>query len=143
MEAELSAGKIDRLLNVLSTLYDEPPFMSHQELYALIDAIKQGEIPWNSFSVCYNGLRPQDNVLNPLPAWMNENYEIWFRDPLQVLESQIANPEYNKMMDFAPKRVYHVGKRQYNDLMSGNWAWDQAVHRDVSHFGRKVTLLIG
>lgn len=106
--------------------------MSHQELYSLIDAIKQGEIPWNSFSVTYNGVRPQGNLPSPQPAWMDEKYEIWFRDPLQVLESQIANPEYKGMIDFSPKRVYHKGKRQYNDLMSGNWAWDQAVRQGAS-----------
>ena len=124
VKAEMSAGKIDQLLNLLASLYDtQPPFMSHRELYSTIDAIKQGEIPWNSFSITYGGVRPQQNP----PAWMNESYEVWFRSPLQVLEGQIANPEYENMMDFAPKRVYHKGKRQYSDLMSGNWAWDQAV----------------
>ena len=122
----MSAGKIDQLLNLLASLYDgQPPFMSHRELYSTIDAIKQGEIPWNSFSITYNGVRPQQNP----PVWMNESYEVWFRSPLQVLEGQIANPEYENMMDFAPKQVYHKGKRQYSDLLSGNWAWDQAVCR--------------
>src|ERR1700691_887408 len=62
VEAELSAGKIDRLLNLLSLLYAKPPFMFHRELYSLIDAIKQGEIPWNSFSLAYNSVRPQDDL---------------------------------------------------------------------------------
>jgi Plavaka transposase len=125
----MSARKIDQLLTILGSLYDaEPPFMSHRELYSTIDAIKQGEIPWNSFSVAYSGVRPQQNA----PAWMDASYEIWFRSPLQVLEGQIANPEYNDMMDFTPKRVYHEAKRQYTDLMSGNWAWDQAVCRAMA-----------
>ena len=120
----MPAGKIDRLLNILALFHDgQPPFTSHRELYSMIDAIKQGEIPWNSFSISYNGVRPQQNP----PPWMDASYEVWFRSPLQVLEGQIANPEYKNMMDFAPKRVYHEGKRQYSDLMSGNWAWDQAV----------------
>ena len=125
----MSAGKIDRLLTLLASLYDgQPPFMSHRELYATIDTIKQGEIPWNSFSVTYNGVRPQRNP----PAWMDASYEVWFRSLLQVLKGQISNPEYSDLMDFTPKQVYREGKRQYTDLMSSNWAWDQAVCRAMA-----------
>ena len=91
----MSAGKIDKLLNVLLALYDtQPPFTSSQELYSLIDSIKQGDVPWNSFSVAYDGTCPPDGM--PQPPWMDETYEVWFRDPLQVLENQIANPEDRK-----------------------------------------------
>jgi hypothetical protein len=38
---------------------------------------------------------------------MDASHEIWFRSPLQVLEGQIANPEYKDMMDFTPKWVYY------------------------------------
>ena len=131
-EEEMSAGKINKLLNVLSALYDtQPPFTSSQELYTLIDSIKQGDVPWNSFSVAYDGTCPPDSM--PQPPWMDETYEVWFRDPLQDLETQIANPDFNDMINFSPKRVYHSGKRQYNDLMSGNWAWEQAVSRYTSY----------
>ena len=122
----MSAGKIDTLLKLMATLYDtQPPFTSHQELYMLIDAIKQGDIPWNSFLVAYNGTQPSDRA--PRPLWMDERYEVWFRDPLQVLKNQVANPDFKDTIDFSPKQVYHNGMRQYNDLMSGNWAWDQVV----------------
>ena len=125
----MSAGKINQLLTLLASLYDgQPPFMSHQELYATIDTIKQGKIPWNSFSVAYNGVCPQWNP----PAWMDASYEVWFRSPFQVLEGQISNPEYNDMMDFMPKQVCRKGKCQYTDLMSGNWAWNQAVCRAMA-----------
>jgi hypothetical protein len=126
VEEEMSAGKIDKLLKLLSDVYDtQPPFTSSQQLYTLIDTIKQGDVPWNGFSVSYDGARPPEGA--PQPPWMNEKYEVWFRDPLRVLENQITNPDFNGLMDLSPKRVYHKGKRQYNDLMSGNWAWEQAV----------------
>ena len=65
-EEEMSAGKIDKLLNILSALYDtQPLFTSYQELYALIDSIKQGDVPWNSFSVAYDGACPPDSMLQP------------------------------------------------------------------------------
>ena len=109
----------------------QPLFTSSQELYALIDSIKQGDVPWNSFSVTYDGARPPDSM--PQPPWMDDKYEVWFRDPLQVLKNQITNPDFKDMMDFSPKRVYHKGKRQYSDLMSGNWAWEQAVSQYTSY----------
>jgi hypothetical protein len=127
----MSAGKIDILLKLIASLYDtQPPFTSHQELYVLIDAIKQGDVPWNSFSIAYNGPQPPDSV--PRPPWMDVEYEVWFRDPLQVLENQVANPDFKDAMDYSPKWVYHKGKHQYSDLMLGNWAWDQAVSQQTS-----------
>ena len=122
----MSAGKIDKLFKLLADVYNtQPPFTSSQQLYKMIDAIKQGDVSWNSFSVAYDGARPPEGA--PQPPWMSENHEVWFRDPLQVLENQIANPDFKGLMDLSPKRVYHKGKHQYNDLMSGNWAWEQAV----------------
>ena len=139
----MSAGKIDKLLKVLSALYDtEPLFTGHQFMYKSIDAIKQGDVPWNGFSVTYNGPCPPENV--PRPPWMDEKHEVWFRDPLQVLKSQLANPDFNGMIDFLPKRVYHRGKHQYTDLMSGNWAWEQVVTLAIlSKLWSLLTLSVG
>jgi hypothetical protein len=126
VEEEMSAGKIDKLLQLLADVYDtQPPFKSSQKWYTLIDTTKQGDVLWNGFSVSYNGAHPPEGV--PQPPWMNDKHEVWFRDPLQVLENQIANPNFNDLMDLSPKQVYHKGKCQYNNLMSGNWAWEQAV----------------
>jgi hypothetical protein len=126
VEEEMSAGKIDKLLKLLTALYDTPPlFTGYQELYKMIDRIKQGDVPWNSFSVGYDGACPPENVLQP--PWMDEKYKVWFRDPLQVLNNRITNPYFNGLMDLSPKQVYHKRKCQYSNFMSGNWAWEQAV----------------
>jgi len=43
---EMSAGKIDKLINILGALYDNaPPVSGHKELYSIIDSIKQGDVP--------------------------------------------------------------------------------------------------
>jgi len=122
----MSAGKIDRLLHLLAAAYPDkpPPFADHTELYSIIDSITDGDIPWESFSVSFNGALPE---AGPIPPWMEEKYEVWFRDTLAVAEQQIGNPDFDKEMDYAPKRVSHKGKRRYKDFMSGNWAWEQAV----------------
>jgi hypothetical protein len=130
VDEEMSAGKIDKLLNILAALYpDQPPVSDHKELYAIIDSITEGDVPWNSFSVSYDGPRPDTN--NVAPIWMDEKYEVWFRDPLTVMENQIGNPDFNSHFDYAPKQVFRKGKRRYGDVMSGNWAWEQAVRTSL------------
>jgi hypothetical protein len=114
IEEEMSAGKIDKLLKLLADVYDtQPLFTSSQKLYTLINTIKQGDVPWNGFSVSYNGARPPEGV--PQPPWMNEKHEVWFRDPLQVLENQITNPNFNGLMDLSPKRCTHSKVRAVTD----------------------------
>ncbi|KAF8961217.1 hypothetical protein BDZ97DRAFT_1664537, partial [Flammula alnicola] len=132
---EMSAGKIDRLMNLLASLYDQPPpFADHKELYSIIDSVQQGDVPWDSFSIAYNGPRPEEG---PVPPWMDQKFEVWFRDVLQVLENQIGNPDFKGEMDYAPKRVSRNRKRRYRDLMSGNWSWEQAdeIAKDESTHG--------
>ncbi len=126
-EVEMSAGKVDKLLELLAALYPEraPSISDHKELYRLIDSIRQGDIPWDSFSVQYNSALLDPNT--PRPPWMDQAYEIWFRNPLHMLETQIRNPDFKDEMDYAPKQVFYKGKRRYHNLMSGNWAWEQAV----------------
>ncbi|KAG6823744.1 hypothetical protein H0H92_009155, partial [Tricholoma furcatifolium] len=123
-EEQMSAAKINRLLHLLACMYpDEPPQNTRaHEIYSLIDDIKHGNVPWDSFSIKYNGKLPTEG---PIPPWMTQEHEVWFQDPLQVLENQIRNPSFEGQFDYAPKRVFHEGKRQFRDLMSGNWAWSQ------------------
>ncbi|KAH9484630.1 hypothetical protein JR316_0004112 [Psilocybe cubensis] len=136
VEEEMSAGRIDRLSQILGANYpdQDPPFANHSDMYACIDSIKQGNIPWTSFSVTYNGKLPKDG---PIPEWMTQKYEVWFRNPLDVLEQQIGNPTYVGNIDYAPKRYYWNGKRRYRNLMSGQWAWLQAnkIAQDIKCHG--------
>ena len=123
----MSAGKIDKLLNILAALYpsNDPPVADHKELYSIIDDIKAGDVAWNSFSVQYNGEVPEDRAM--VPPWMEQTYKVWFRNPLHVMENQLGNPDFKNEIDVAPKRIFKHGKRQWTDLMSGNWSWIQAV----------------
>jgi hypothetical protein len=126
-KAEMSAGKIDKLLEILAALYPErtPSIADHKDLYQRIDSIQQGDIAWDSFSVKYNC-----NLLTPgAPKllWMEQTFEVWFCDPLRVLKNQIGNPNFEDEIDYAPKQIYYKGKHRYENLMSRNWAWEQAV----------------
>ncbi|KAF7303508.1 hypothetical protein MIND_00579900 [Mycena indigotica] len=121
---QMSGNNIDQLMQLMAALYPDrpPPFADARELYARIDDLPQGDIPWESFAVQYTGPRPATNV----PTWMTDKYEVWFRSPLAVFEKQLANPDFKDELDWAPKRIFKNDKRQYTDLFSGNWAWQQA-----------------
>lgn len=122
----MSAGQINKLMDILAAKYGEPPFASQQDMYNRIDSSKHGGVPWESFSVTYSGPKPEDPT--KVPSWMNTEYEVWFRDPQTVLETQLANPDFRDGIHYAPFQEFGLdGKRRWQDLMSGNWAWTQAV----------------
>ncbi|KAF5329901.1 hypothetical protein D9758_018701 [Tetrapyrgos nigripes] len=139
-KVQMSAGDIDTLSQLISELMapersDNVPFHNHREMYGLIDAIRQGEIQWESFTVKFNGDLPEDQ--SPLPAWKQQEYQVWFRDPLAIMEQMLANPSFKTEMDVSPKRLFKNGKRLYRDLMTGNWAWTQCdeIAEDESTHG--------
>lgn len=130
----MSAGDINYLAQIWDAYQarhfegsDEagPPFGSAPDLYSTIDSIPYGDIPWEGFQVQYEGAVGPDS-----PGWMSRSYDVWFRDPLSVMEAQIANPEFVDHWDYAPKQLVDAqGTPQYIDLMSGEWAWEQAVRK--------------
>jgi hypothetical protein len=96
----MSAGKTDILMDILALLYkgDEPPFRSHNDLYKTLDAIPYGDCPWQSFLVKYSGLLPEDP-----PSWMSADYDVWYRNPLSLLEQQFRKPAFDGAIDYAAK----------------------------------------
>ncbi|KAF8222791.1 hypothetical protein L208DRAFT_1320536, partial [Tricholoma matsutake] len=129
-EEEMLAGKIDKLMAILNALYpdNDLPLADHKELYSLIDEIQQGDVPWQSFLVQYNGERVDEGVDEVAgPPWQCQQWEVWFCNPLKVMEQQLGNPDFDGQIDYAPKQIFKRGKQQYTDVFSGNWAWNQAV----------------
>lgn len=101
-----------------------PPFADAKDLYNVIDSIPLGDAPWHSFSAKYTGTMPEIDV----PAWMNATYDVWCRNPLDVVRNLLSNPDFKDEFDYAPYREYDTNhSRQYHNLMSGNWAWRHAV----------------
>jgi hypothetical protein len=125
---QMSAADINELMQnwVSHPGAADPPFANHRDLYGTIDATAIGHVPWESFNVSWNGTR---DPANDIP-WKNQEYTVYFRDPLTVLKLQVTNPDFKFEMDFAPKQVFsgeNRDSREYMDFMSGNWAWEQAV----------------
>jgi len=67
-------------------------------------------------------------MVNP-PSWMQQPYEVWYRDVREVVHQILGNPSYPDEMDLRPFREFSSegDQRQYCDFMSGDWVWDQAV----------------
>jgi hypothetical protein len=109
-QEEMAQSRVDRFAQLLAALYPDkdPPFADHKDLYATIDVIQQGDVPWQSFSIQYTRPLP-DGVA---PEWMTQKYEVWFRSPLEIFEKQLVNPDFKDEIDWAPKRIFKNGKRQ-------------------------------
>jgi hypothetical protein len=129
---QMSAGNINTLLDLwAATLlkHDEsPPFANAADMYETIDSTPLGDVPWQSFSVTYNGDAPGSSP----PQWMYTEYEVWFRDPRFVVRNMVDNPDYKDGFDMTPIRLFDIkDHRQYENFMSGDWAWDEAVRFHV------------
>lgn len=126
--AKMSAGNIDELLRLWTAgtapLGGVSPFASHTDLYSTIDAIPIGGVPWQTFSVSYSGPQPKSNV----PPWMEQSYEVYFRDPRELFVDMLTNPTFANNFDYTPVQIFDInGSRRYENFMSGDWAWKQAV----------------
>jgi hypothetical protein len=104
-----------------------PPFKSSNHLLTTIDKIDFGEAPWKSFTLCPRVHTPNSSR-TPIPSWKRNEYTIWYRDPLVVIRNILSTTAFACSFDPSPyKRYNSSGDRIYKDMMSGNWAWRQAV----------------
>jgi hypothetical protein len=129
---KMSAANIDMLCTLWAASLDEsdadPPFTGHCDLYNTIDSIPVGGVPWQSATFTYDGPRPELPGGVEAPKWMESEYEIWFRDPRLLFENMLRNHDFHGSFSYAPYRQYdNKGIRRYEHLMSGDWAWKQAV----------------
>jgi len=133
---QMSASDIDTLLNLwgasTATQGGVPPFQNHQDLYDTIDSTPLGNTPWESFSLCFNGYQPEGQV----SSWMDTDYNFWFHNPCQLVHNIISNPDFKDGFDYAPYQEHDInGSHHYHNLMSANWAWQQAVHSFKTSLG--------
>jgi len=124
-KAEMSQGNVDVLMRLwASTMADHcAPFESHQDMLATIDSIQDGDAPWHSFSAKYSGVHPAENP----PDWMVKEYTVFYRDPLTMIRNLISNPAFNGQFDYSPYMEFEDESQQRSDVMSGDWAWEQAA----------------
>lgn len=135
---QMSSADINLLLSLWSASLaphnDTPPFTKHNTMYKTIDCTPLGDVPWESFSLEYNEELSEGEAL----PWMTAEHEVWFRDPRELVENLVSNPDFADEFDYSPLQEYDVdGNHRFQDFMSGDWAWQQAVgfgHTYSVHF---------
>ena len=59
---------------------------------------------------------------------MMAEYKVWSRDVCLLMPGQFANTDFNGEIDYAPLQKFGpIGKWEWSDLMTENWAWKEAV----------------
>ncbi|KAG2107312.1 uncharacterized protein F5147DRAFT_746079 [Suillus discolor] len=142
---QTSAKQIDTLLDLWTASLikhnDAPPFTGHHDLYNTIDATPLGDIPWETFTMSYNGAKS----LHDIPPWMDATYDVWFRDPRLLLHDMLGNPDFDGQMEYVPHRDYSTeDTRCFKNFFSSDWAWDQAdiIAQNEANHGSTFVLLI-
>ena len=125
--AEMSARKIDKLLNIwdksMENGEDALPFKLHAEVYETIDATGHGDAPWKCFAVSYNG-----EAAPNCPSWQLDKWEVYYYDPGIILSHMLDNPDFNGLFDYtAYIGLDKSGKQYWSDFMSGNFAYQRSV----------------
>lgn len=131
---EMPGAQFDELMHIWAEVNGSesrsrkpPPYANKKDLYDTIDAIDQGDVPWQSFTIQHgdtNSLTGDPSA----PQWKLAEYDVWFRDPHMLLHNQLSNPDFKDGFDHAPCQVYSNNhERVFGDFMSGNWAWNQCV----------------
>ncbi|KIK31678.1 hypothetical protein CY34DRAFT_27732, partial [Suillus luteus UH-Slu-Lm8-n1] len=99
-KCHMSARNLDFLCDLMAATLvehrDVPPFTDHKDLHNIIDATQLGDVPWESFSVQYTGEHPE-----LVPPWMDDEFEVWYRDPRAMVHNILANPTFKDKIDFA------------------------------------------
>ena len=117
-------------------------FERNSSLLETIDSTPVGDAPWNGFTSYYDG-----PLLPNAPEWMTTGYDVWYRDPLQLLHNLLANWDFDNEFDYVPFREFDAKKkRRWRDFMSGDWAWKEAdiIAQDpATHGSLLVPLILG
>ena len=72
--------------------------------------------------------KEQREKIVTVPTWMVMEYEVWCRDVHLLLRNQLAHPDFDGEIDYSPLQIFGpTGKREWSNIMTGNWAWKQAV----------------
>jgi hypothetical protein len=129
----MSIGHINELMELWAAsttpLGGSLPFNNAREMHSKIDGALLGNVAWESFQLCFQG----DHDDPERPEWMDAEYTVWYRDLHKVAKNLLSNIDFTNEMDLVPLRSYNAaGCRQYQNFMSGDWSWEQAVRS--SHF---------
>lgn len=132
VEAQNSAPLIDKALDLWAATVMEfggdAPWKNAKGLYDTIDTIQRGDSPWKVYNIQYQGPLPPGTP----PRWMTQTYELCARNTRQVLRNQLETAHFKDKINLTPYRQFDgSGQRVWSNLMSADWAWNQAVRHQT------------
>ncbi|TFK53193.1 hypothetical protein OE88DRAFT_1627519 [Heliocybe sulcata] len=99
-----------------------PSYKNRQSLNAKIDALPTVGAKWTQEVITIAGTEFDENG-----KLMDEEVELWFRDPVECIRELIGNPAFNNKLAYVPERVYadsKGAKRIYDEMWTADWWWD-------------------
>ena len=93
--------------------------------------IELGDVQWENVVLKYNG--PSPATTHP-PKWKTTEYDVWYRNPRQVIKNILANADFDGHIDYVAYHEFNGEKQQYSNMMSGNWSWQQCVRLHTQFF---------
>ncbi|THH17858.1 hypothetical protein EUX98_g9049 [Antrodiella citrinella] len=97
-----------------------PSFKSNKSLKEKIDSLPQGP-EWKHEYVQVSG-----NVEDEDGNMMEEELELWSRNPVECVRELIGNPMFDGRMAYAPEQVFAEmdgDERIHDEMWTGNWWW--------------------
>ncbi|KAG6870180.1 hypothetical protein C0992_000828, partial [Termitomyces sp. T32_za158] len=77
------------------------PFSSKEHLHEVIDSTTLGDVPWESFTVYYNGSINEAEAA----SWKVKGWDVWYGNARSVLHNQLGNTEIGNEFDVAAQHV--------------------------------------
>ncbi|KAI0260473.1 hypothetical protein BGY98DRAFT_1118592, partial [Russula aff. rugulosa BPL654] len=123
-DTRMSAANTSKLMAIVADFRQgEPPFKDHSDLCNTIDASDLGDVLWQNAILRYTG----EILDGQVPEWMKAEYEIYYRDPRDVIKNMMADTTFKHAFDYVPYQEFDEDRyRRYENLMSGDWAFHQA-----------------
>lgn len=98
-------------------------YKDYSAVESVIDDIPYGPKVWSTYAVRYNGPVDANSA-----SWKRETYFIHARNTLHVAEALAGSTDFKEKFDIMPFEEYTgPGCRRISHLMSGRWAYKQAV----------------
>ena len=134
----MPVGKINEILKLwaasLAPHDDNPPLKDHRELYDMIDAtpLPSGDAEWKTFNLHFCG---DDKIPPDAPNWKKAKWDVWYRDPCNLIHNILQNPDFHTQFDYTPYQEYDLdGNHRFHNVMSGDWCWCEAVSKFIVYF---------
>jgi hypothetical protein len=102
---------------------EDSPFKLHCDVYATIDTIRAGDVPWQCFTVS-----PHEDLPSDASTWKQHEYQVWYCDPDAIIKNMLDCPDFDEQFYYSPYIQYDkTQQHRWTNFMSGNYAWRKSV----------------